>query len=75
MIKGYVVSKQPLPKNKRIHREKLSKQYSRDQMPVDSAEIATLEKLKKWIYLDSIAKDIARDDKVSVDLLIGANCT
>ena len=44
-------------------------------MPVDSAEIATLEKLKKWIYLDSIAKDIARDDKVSVDLLIGANCT
>ena len=69
------VSKQPLPKNKRIHWEKLPKQYSRDQMAVDSAEIATLEKLKKWIYLDSIAKDIARDDKVSVDLLIGANCT
>ena len=29
---------------------------------------------KKRRYLDSIAKDIARDDKVSVDLLIGANC-
>ena len=28
---------------------------------------------KKWRYLDSIAKDITRDDKVSVDLLIGAN--
>ena len=33
-------------------------------MPVDSAEP---EKFKKLIYLDSIAKDIASDDKFSVD--------
>ena len=43
-------------------------------MKIDSAEIATPEKLKRWRYLDSIAKDMARDGKVSVDLLIGANC-
>ena len=53
---------------------KTAKLYSREQIPVDLAEIATPEKLKKWRYLDSIAKDIARDDKVSVDSLIGANC-
>ena len=69
-----MVSKQPLFKDKRIQWVKLPKLYSREHMPVDSAEIATPEKLKKWRYLDSIAKDIARDDKVSVDLLIGANC-
>ena len=27
-----------------------------------------------WRYLDSMAKDIASDDKVSADLLIGGNC-
>ena len=64
-----MVSKQPLSKDKKIHWVKLPKHYSRVHIPVDSAEIATPEKLKKWRYLDSIAKDIARDDKVSVDLL------
>ena len=74
LIEGLMVSKQPLPKDKRIQWVQLPKLYSREQIPVDSAEIATPEKLKRWRYLDSIAKDIARDDKVSVDLLIGANC-
>ena len=74
LIEGRMVSKQPLSKDKRIQWVKLPKLYSREHMPVDSAEIATPEKLKKWRYLDSIAKDIATDDKVSVDLLIGANC-
>ena len=74
LIEGLMVSKQPLSKDKRIQWVKLPKLYSREHMPVDSAEIATPEKLKKWRYLDSIAKDIARDEKVSVDLLIGANC-
>ena len=68
-----MVSKQLPPKDKRIQWVKLPKLYSREYMPVDSAEIATPEKLKKWRYLNSIAKDIARDDKVLVDLLIGAN--
>ena len=74
LIEGLMVSKQPLSKDKKIQWVKLPKLYSREHIPVDSAEIATPEKLKKWRYLDSIAKDIATDDKVSVDLLIGANC-
>ena len=74
LIEGLMVSKQPLSKDKRIQWVKLPKLYSREQIPVDSAEIATPEKLRRWRYLDSIAKEIARDDKVSVDLLIGANC-
>ena len=74
LIEGRMVSKQPLSKDKRIQWVKLPKLYSREHIPLDSAEIATPEKLKKWRYLDSTCKDIARDDKVSVDLLIGANC-
>ena len=62
-----------MPKDKRIQWVKLPKLYSRE-LPVDSAEIAAPEKLKKWRYCDSITKCIARDDKVSVDLLIGTNC-
>ena len=74
LIEGLMVSKQPLSKDKKIQWVKLPKLYSREHITVDSAEIATPEKPKKWRYLDSIAKDIAMDDKVSVDLLIGANC-
>ena len=74
LIEGLMVSKQPLPKDKIIQWVKLPKLYAREQIPVDSAEIATPLKIKRWRYLDSIAKDVARDDKVSVDLLIGVNC-
>ena len=69
-----MVSKQPLSKDKRIHWQKMPKLYLREQIPVDLAEIASSEKLKKWRYLDSIAKNLASNDKVSVDLLICANC-
>ena len=37
-------------------------------------EIATPIKLRKWKYLDKVAKHLATNDEVSVDLLIGANC-
>ena len=50
--------------DKRIQWVKLPKLYSREHIPVDSAEP---EKFKKLKYLDSIAKDIASDDKFSVD--------
>ena len=63
-----------MSKDKRTQWVKLPKLYSREHIPVDSAEIATPEKLKKWRYLDNIAKDIARDDRLSVDLLIAENC-
>ena len=41
-----MVSKQPLSKDKRIQWIKLPKLYSREKIPVDSAEFATPEKLK-----------------------------
>ena len=41
---GLMVSKQPLSEDKRIKWVKLPKLYSREHIPVDSAEIATLEK-------------------------------
>ena len=63
-----------MSRDKRIQWVKIPKLHSGEHIPIDSAEIATPEKLKKWRYLDSIAKDIARDDKVSADLLIGENC-
>ena len=74
LIEGLMVSKQSLYRDETIQLVKLPKLYSREHIPVDSAEMATPEKFKKGRYLDSIAKDIVRDDKVSVDLLIGANC-
>ena len=42
-------------------------------MPVDPVETATAIKLKKCKYLDKVTKYLAADDKVSVDLLDGAN--
>ena len=47
LIEGLMVSKQPPSKDKKIQWVKLPKLYSRDHIPVDSAEIATPEKLKK----------------------------
>ena len=49
--------------------------YTRKEIPVDLSEVATPLKLKKWHYLDCIAGKIASDDAVSIDVLIGANCT
>lgn len=40
---------------------------------MDPVEIATLGKLKKGKSIESVTEDIAKDDKVSVDLLTGAN--
>ena len=74
LIERLMVSKQPLSKDKRIQLVKMPKVYSREQIPVDSGEIATPEKLKRWKVFDNIIRDIARDDKVSVELLIGASC-
>ena len=59
LIEGLMVSKQPLSKYKRIQWVKLPKLYSGEQIPVDSAETTTPEKLKYWRCLDSITKDIS----------------
>ena len=44
------------------------------EIPVDSCEIITATKLKKWDYLEKIFKKLGDIEDISVDLLIGANC-
>ena len=46
----------------------------RKKFPVDSCEIATARKLKKWDYLEKISKELGENANISVDLLIDANC-
>ena len=53
----------------------IPKAYTKDDLPIDSSEIATPEKIKKWKYLQEIAEEISHSDDVKVELLIGANCT
>ena len=53
----------------------IPKTYTKDDLPVDSSEIATQEKIKKWKYLQDIAEEISHSDGANVELLIGANCT
>ena len=52
----------------------IPKAYTKDDLPVDSSEIATPEKVKKWKYLQEIAEEISHSDDVNKELLIGANC-
>ena len=49
--------------------------YTKKYLPVDRDDIATPSKLQKWKHLEGIIDKIAKDDKISVGLLIGANCT
>ena len=53
---------------------KLPSAFSKKEIPVDSCEIATARKLKKWDYLERISKELGDNEDISVDLLIGANC-
>ena len=53
----------------------IPKAFTKDDLPVDSSEIATAEKIKKWKHLNEIADEINQSDDVNVELLIGANCT
>ena len=70
-----MLSKQVLSTRDQIDWVKLSKLYTRKEIPVDPSEVTTPLKLKKWSYLDCIAGNNASDDAVSSDVLIGANCT
>ena len=47
--------------------------FTRDSLPVDSEEAVTPDQIKKWEYLDSIAKVIP-DKNVQGGLIIGFNC-
>ena len=53
----------------------IPKAYTKDDLSVDSSEIATPEKIKKWKYLQEISEETSHSDDVKVELLIGANCT
>ena len=75
LVDGIMVSKQVLSTRDQIRWVKLPKLYTRKEIPVDPSEVPNPLKLKKWRYLDCIAGKIASDDAVSIDVLIGANCT
>ena len=48
----------------------IPKFYTKDDLPVDSSEISTLEKVKKWKYLQKIAEEISHSDDVKVEVLV-----
>ena len=50
------------------------KAFTMIDLPVDSSEIATSKKIKKWKYLKEISEEIIPGDDVKVELLISANC-
>ena len=70
-----MVSKRVLSTRDQIYWVKLPKLYTQKETPVDPSEVVNPLKLKKWRYLDCIAAKIDSDDAVSVDVLIGVNCT
>ena len=53
---------------------KLPSAFSKKEIPMDSCEMATASKLKKWDYLERISKELGDNKDISVDLLIDANC-
>ena len=53
---------------------KLPRTFTQEDLPVDSNEVATADKLAKWKYLDGIKDEINTDVNIEVTLLIGANC-
>ena len=54
---------------------KKPKAFSRDELQVDTEDIATPEKIAKWEYLDEILHEISQSSDVEIGLLIGANCS
>ena len=53
---------------------KLPSAFSKKEIPIESCEITTAKKLKKYDYLEKIFKKLGDNEDISVDLLIGANC-
>ena len=37
-------------------------------------KVATIDKIKRWGYLDKIKEKVNANDKIEVTLLVGANC-
>ena len=53
---------------------KLPCTYTQEDLPVDNNEVATIDKIKRWEYLDKIKAEINANDNTKVTLLISANC-
>ena len=54
----------------------LPKAYTKEDLPVDSWEVATARKLKKWKHPSGVTDEVIKDDRnINVELLIGASCT
>ena len=53
---------------------KLPCTYIQEDLPVDSNEVATIDKIKRWSYLDKIKAEVNANDNIEVTLFIGANC-
>ena len=41
---------------------------------MDSNEVATIDKMKKWDYLEKMKTEVNANYNIEVTLLIGANC-
>ena len=48
--------------------------YTQKDLPVDSNEVATIDIIKRWGYLDKIKVEVNTNDNIEVTLLIGTNC-
>ena len=46
----------------------------KNEIPVESCEIAANGKLQRWNYLERIFEEIGNNQNIKVDRLIGANC-
>ena len=53
---------------------KLPCTYTQEDLSVDSNEVATIDKIKRWNYLDKITAEVNANDNTVVTLLIGVNC-
>ena len=51
---------------------KLTCTYTQEDLSVDSNELAAIEKIKRWVYLDKANTEVNANDKIEVNLLVGA---
>ena len=73
-VNGLIVSGISCGKEGPVEWIEVPKAYSRSFLPVETEEIATPKKIKKWKYLNPITAEIIKDDDSEVGMLIGANC-
>ena len=53
----------------------LAATYTKEDLPVGDEDVATPENIKRWKYLEKIAGEITQGQCISIDTLIGGNCS